>query len=310
MQKNIAIENLLDHSSGIFNITSDKDFSNWYLKESSQVEMLTRMQRHSAVFQPNEKNEYSNSNFILLGYIIEKIDHTNYAEALKKRIAVKIGLENTYFGGKINAANNECFSYYYKEDSLHIASETNMSKPWWCGGIVTTPYDLAAFYEALFSGKLIVPRSFAKMTSTKNAIYGSGIFKGEIYNQDYFGHNGSIDGFKSEINYIPEEKMAIVVIANALNNYSLTNIISNAFLASQNKSIKMDELNKDAIVLTPEQIKHYEGIYEGFLGAEKTPNTLTFIAEGNVLRGGPNANDLYKLKAIKNDEFVIGAIWG
>lgn len=154
--KNITIENLLDHSSGIFNITSDKDFPNWYLKESSQVEMLTRMQRHPAVFQPNEKNEYSNSNFILLGYIIEKIDHTNYTEALKKRIIAKIGMKNTYFGSKINAANNECFSYYYKEDSLH---------------------------------------------------------------------------------------MAIVVIANALNNYSLTNIISNAFLASQNKSIKMDELN-------------------------------------------------------------------
>lgn len=59
------------------------------------------------------------------------------------------------------------------------------------------------------------------------------------------------------------------------------------------------------MVLIPEQIKPYEGIYEGFLGAEKTPYTFTFIAEGNVLKGGPNANDLYKLKAIKNDEFVI-----
>ncbi|OEK08118.1 hypothetical protein A8C32_01265 [Flavivirga aquatica] len=301
--ENIAIENLLNHSSGLFEITRDNGFKVWHLEETTQVEMLARMQKHPAVFQPNEKNEYSNTNFILLGYIIEKIDKTSYAEALQKRIVDRIGVKNTYFGGKINAKNNECFSYYYKKGVLTISGETDMSNPGGAGGIVSTPYDLITFYEALFSNKLMSKESFSKMILTKGKVYGSGIFKEEMYGQDFYGHGGSIDGFRSSLKHIPKEKITIALITNAL-DYGLDNIVNNAFLASQNKSLELLKYYTETIELTEEKIKSYAGDYEGIHGSEKIPFILTFVADGKVLKGGPNRNNLIRLKAIKKNEFV------
>ncbi|MEP1487353.1 MAG: serine hydrolase domain-containing protein [Algibacter sp.] len=299
--ENISITNLLTHSSGLFNITEDPDFHSWILKKSSREDMLIRMQKHPSVFEPNEKNEYSNTNFILLGYIIEKIDKTNYGEALQKRITNKIDLKDTYLGRNIDATDNECHSYYYKKDSLSIANETHMSNPMGAGGIVSSPYDLVRFYEALFNGELMSPESFSKMITIKKFPFGSGIFKGEMYGQVAYGHEGGIDGFITKVTYIPEEKTTIVVLTNAL-NYPMDNIASNGFLASQNKDLLKPIINACAIELTEKQIQLLAGEYEGSTGDDKF--SFTFVTEGNVLKGGPNPNALFKFKAIKKNEFV------
>ena len=158
---NIKIANLLEHSSGIFNITEEEAFATWQFKPSTKEMMIGRMEKHPAIFQPGEKYSYSNSNFILLGYILEKIEKTIYAKALQNRIADKIGLKNTYYGGAIDTNNNEIYSYYYKDDgSIYKAPEGHISNPAGAGGIVSTPSDMVKFYEALFSNKLMSKKKF------------------------------------------------------------------------------------------------------------------------------------------------------
>ncbi|GAA3629111.1 serine hydrolase domain-containing protein [Flavivirga jejuensis] len=299
--ENITIENLLTHSSGLYEITKDAGFKTWHLEGATREEMLARMQKYPGVFEPNEKCKYSNSNFLLLGYIIENIEKTSYAEVLQKRIADKLNLKNTYYGGKINATNNECVSYKYKKGTLTQSEETDMSVPGGAGGIVATPYDLVTFYESLFTGELMSSESFSKMITIKKFPYGSGIFKGEMYGLDSYGHGGAIDGFATEITYIPEEKTTIVLLANAL-NYSISDIITNGFLASQNKDLVKPMANMTFIELTEQQIQPFAGEYEYFIENEKV--SFTIVAEGNVLKGSPNPNMLFKFKAIKNNEFV------
>lgn len=299
--ENISISNLLTHSSGLYEITRGVDYKRWHLEGTTHEEMLARMQKYPGVFKPNENSEYSNTNFILLGYIIEKIERTSYAEALQKRISDKLGLKNIYYGGKIRATHNECYSYKYKEGELALSEETDMSGPGGAGGIVSSPYDLVKFYEALFNGELVSVESFSKMITIKKFPFGSGIFKGDIYGQDAYGHEGAIDGFITKVTYIPEEKTTIVVLTNAL-NYPMDNIASNGFLASQNRELLEPIVKLPSLELSEEQIQLLVGEYEGSMGSDKF--SFTFVAKGNVLKGGPNPKSLFVLKAIKNDEFV------
>src|ERR1035437_1358216 len=106
----ITIGNLLSHRSGIHNFTNDPDYQTYMTQPKTQAEMIAIIAKNAADFQPNEKAAYSNSNFVILGDIIEKITKQSYAVNLKQRITSKIGLANTYYGGKTNVNNNECYS--------------------------------------------------------------------------------------------------------------------------------------------------------------------------------------------------------
>ncbi len=162
----IKVSNLLNHSSGLFNITEDQDFLNWMKNPSSQEEMVSRISSHTSVFEPGTKTEYSNTNYILLGYIIETLDERLYAASLQKRIVDKVNLKDTFFGRPIDIKNNESWGYY-KEDELWKASEeTDMSNPGGAGAIVSTPADLNKFMNALFNGELISASSFGIMKSS------------------------------------------------------------------------------------------------------------------------------------------------
>ena len=120
-------------------------------------------------FKAGSKNEYSNTNFILLGYILEAIEGKPYKALLKNRIVDTIGLKNTFYGDVIIENNNECLSYFYEENnSLYEAKQAHLSNPGGAGAIVSNPNDLTLFYHSLFNGKLISPESLKIMTTIKN----------------------------------------------------------------------------------------------------------------------------------------------
>ncbi len=93
--KKITITNLLNHRSGIHNFTDDADFLKWMTKPKKQAEMLSIISKNKSDFEPDTKSSYSNSNYVLLGYIIEKVSGKTYQKFLEKNIASKIGLKNT-----------------------------------------------------------------------------------------------------------------------------------------------------------------------------------------------------------------------
>lgn len=296
----IKIANLLNHSSGIFNITEEERFETWQYEPSTHKMMLQRMVKHPAVFQPGEKYSYSNSNFILLGYILEKIDKTTYAEALQNRIANKIGLKNTYYGDVINTDNNEVYSYHYNDDgSIYKAKEGHITNPAGAGGIVSTSNDLVKFYEALFSNKLISEKSFKIMT-TINGDYGSGILGSTRNDQRIYGNNGRIDEFRSFAMYSPETKTAVALTTNAL-DYGMIPILFNAFSASEGKVIEQPNFETIDIKLTEEELKIYEGVY----GNKDLPFDIHVVIEETTLKVGQNPKALIALNAIKEDEFSL-----
>lgn len=298
----ITIANLLNHTSGLFNITRDPNFESWVYQISSENQMLSRIQKHKIDFEPGEKMEYSNTNYILLGYILEKIEKKTYKNILEKRIVNKLKLKNTYYGGVINIEDNECQSYHYKKGELKQSKEEHLSNPGGAGAIVSNPSDLVVFMNALFGGKLMSETSFNKMTEVRDEM-GSGIGNSERNGLTIWGHSGSIGGFQSFVLYVPEMKTVLAITANAA-NYKLLPIIFKAIKALNGETFKMPNFNMIEIQLTEQEVKEYEGVYE----SKARPFDLTFVAHGKILKAGPNLKNLNKLKATKKDEFSLEAM--
>lgn len=210
--KKITIENLLNHRSGIHDFTNDEDYLKYNSQRKSKSEMVEIIQKAENDFEPNTKSEYSNSNYVLLSYILEKVYKKNYATIVDDQIIKPLNLKNTYFGVKTNIKNNESFSYKFKDNWLK-ETETDLSIPMGAGGIVSNPIDLTLFIENLFSGKLISAKSLNLM-KTITGQFGLGLFEFNYDGEKSYGHTGGIDGFKSNLEYFPEEKIAIALISN------------------------------------------------------------------------------------------------
>ena len=91
----ITIAQILAHRSGIHSFTNDPDYQTWMMNPKTKEEMLAIIAKSKPDFEPGEKRQYSNSGFVLLGYIIEKVTGKSYQKALKERITSKIGLSDT-----------------------------------------------------------------------------------------------------------------------------------------------------------------------------------------------------------------------
>src|SRR5690554_2794947 len=147
----ITVKDLLNHRSGIFNFTNDPFYLKWNTEPKTEEEMIAIVSRGSSDFEPGSQMAYSNSNYVLLTFIIERSFGKSYAELLKIYITEPLGLNNTYFGGKINPKKEESYSYSYVGDWKKEA-ETDTSILLGAGGIVSNSIDLVQFSYALFAG--------------------------------------------------------------------------------------------------------------------------------------------------------------
>jgi CubicO group peptidase (beta-lactamase class C family) len=219
----ISIQNMLYHRSGLHDYTHDTDFPDWMDQPKSHEALLKIIKEKGSDFEPGTAADYSNSNYLILGYIIEKICKMPYANALNKRIIVKLNLKNTYFGKPINIKDNESASYKFAGNSWTKQKETDLSIHGGAGSIVSTPTDMVKFINALFSNKLINQKSLTKMETMVDG-YGMGMFPNKYGDKSSFGHNGRIEEFYSALWYFPNQKLAFAYCTNGI-NYPRTDII-------------------------------------------------------------------------------------
>ena len=292
--KEISIGNLLNHRSGIHNFTNDTSYFNYYTASKSQKEMLEIIQASGSDFKSNSKAEYSNSNYILLSFILEKIYKKSYEELLDIKIIQPQGLKNTYFGKKLELAKNECASYRFS-GKWELEKETNSSVSLGAGGIVSTTEDLLFFISNLFAGKIINTASLEQMTKLEDG-YGMGIFPVPFYDKNGFGHTGGIDGFSSFLYIFPEEKISIALTSNG-SRFNNNDIAIAALSDCFDKPFTLPSFY--AVELTSADLDKYLGSYanpEIPIKISITKDSLSLIAQAT---GQPS----FTLELIGKDSF-------
>ena len=297
--KKITIKQLLTHRSGIHNFTNNVDYLQWNTQSKTEKEMIEIIKKGGSDFQPSTRAAYSNSNFVLLTFILERIFNTSYSELVQTYIVKPIRLTNTYVFGKINTANNESKSYNYlgfwKEES-----ETNFTVPLGAGAITSTPTDLIKFANALFEGQLLTPESLKIMKTIKEG-YGSGLFQVPFYSSIGFGHTGGIDGFRSVYSYFEDEKISYALTSNGTNMNN--NDISIAVLSAVfNKPYQIPVYTKYA--LTSEELDKYLGVY----ATKQMPLKITVTKNKNTLIIQVTGQQAFVVQATEKDKFTLDQV--
>lgn len=242
----ISIYDLLHHRTGIVDyVNQDASFHASLDKKHSKEDILKVITSFKSNFEPGSKYEYSNSNFFILGCIIEKLTKKSYAENLQNRIVKKAELgtyENKtemtakgavtnkvfvpttyYVEDATNTANKESYSYYFDGTNWVKSLENHNSIPFASGGITSTPADLTKFIHALFNGKLVNASSLEQMKEIKEG-YGKALIQFPFGERRFYGHGGKIEEFSSMLGYYPTEKLSFSLISNG-NNFEQNDII-------------------------------------------------------------------------------------
>lgn len=287
----ITIGNLLNHRSGLHNFTDDPEYPTWMTQPKTQDEMLAIISKGGVDFQPGEKFSYSNSGYVVLGYIVEKVSKQSYSKYLSNRITSKIGLSNTYVGTKTDTKKNESLSYRFS-NSWEQAPETDMSIPAGAGAIVSTTADLTQFIESLFSLKLVSSSSLSQMKTLTDG-YGMGMFQIPFYEKKAYGHNGGIDGFESTLAYFPEDSVAVAYCTNG-RVYPVNNILIGVLSIYFNKPYSIPTFS-----LKAEDLDKYLGVYS----SAQIPLKITVTKNGATLFAQATGQQSFPLDETGKDKF-------
>jgi D-alanyl-D-alanine carboxypeptidase len=209
----ITIENLLQHRTGIHNLTNEAEYWQYNTKPQTENSLVTIIKKYKSDFEPGSKYEYSNSNYILLGFILEKVYKKTYAELIKSKITKPLKLTLTEVGGKIDTSKNQAKSFGFTNGKYELSSETDMTIPIGAGNIISAPRDLLTFILGLEQGKLVKKESLEKMKNFAGN-YGYGLLKVPFDQYWGFGHTGGIDKFSSALFYFPDLKVAVAFSTN------------------------------------------------------------------------------------------------
>lgn len=294
--KKITIENLLNHRSGIYNFTNDLTYLKYNTLPKSQKEMIEIIAKGKSDFEPNSKADYSNSNYVLLSYILEKIYKKDYSLILNEKIIKPLGLKNTYYGGKTNLTNNESYSYSFKNKWIK-ETETDMSIPMGAGAMVSNPTDLTIFIEQLFAGKIISQKSLTTMKMMKEK-YGMGIFEFPYFDKKSYGHTGGIDGFQSVVSYFPEDKLSVSLTSNGI-LYANNNVLLCALSCYFDKPFKIPTFEKVEVEVSSEILDLYTGQYK----SSQIPLKISITRNENKLFAQATGQSAFPLEASTSNSF-------
>ncbi|WP_367390858.1 serine hydrolase [Lewinella sp. LCG006] len=220
----ITIHHLLTHTSGIPNYTSFPNYSDLMLAPHSTRDIVRLFEDLPLEFTPGEQFAYSNSGYVLLGVVIEKITGKPYEQVLQEKIFSPLEMHDTGYDKHRIVLENRASGYNKIANTFENASYIDMSVPFAAGALYSTVEDLYRWDRALYTEKLL-PKAYMDLlfeahTSAWGQHYGYGweIGKLRIGNSQEFtytiGHGGSINGFNTQITRIPSNQSLILLFNN------------------------------------------------------------------------------------------------
>lgn len=201
--KDITIKNLLSMRSGIPEITTGAE--DYFYTDKTESENLRVMKdwifSQPLDFEPDTKLEYSNTNYFLLGLIVEQVSGQHYQSFIRENIFEPLGMTGSGFVSEVETNPDFSKSLSYDTFTLGENAEGLLKG---MGDIVSTAYDMDKWMTALKSGKVVSEESFAEMTTNHSPDYGQRYGYGLRGSYRGWGHGGLIGDYWA-LDYINTE---------------------------------------------------------------------------------------------------------
>lgn len=208
---NITLTHLLNMTSGIVNYTDRDDFKSYKNKALTPLALIEKFKHEPQTFEPGTQYQYSNSNYVLAGYIIEQVSGMTYADFIEQSIFQKLDMANSSYGK--DRIGYDQFAQGYRNDSA--VSNLSMTTPYAAGSLVSTVEDLYKWHHGVTNRTLISEESTQKMYTVGLNGYALG-WSVSIHRHDetFYQHGGGIDGFISYILRSEDNGYFVAVLAN------------------------------------------------------------------------------------------------
>lgn len=256
----ITVRNLLTHTSGIPNFTDVSDYGTRValLPTTPEKEYLSFRDK-PLDFQPGEKFSYSNSNYILLGMIVEKASGMKYTDFIQQNLFGPLHMNNTGIDSNTRILHHRVYGYNRANNVVVNADYADMTVPFAAGALYSTTRDLVRWNNGLYGGKLLKPESLAEMTTPYKSSYAYGLGVKTVDGQKHISHGGGIEGFTTFLSYDSADKLSVVVLNN-LESETPGEIAAELADVAHGKRVVLASERK-AVPVSPKLLAQYAGIY-------------------------------------------------
>ena len=256
----ITIFNLLTHTSGIPNFTNLPEYKTLKLEATPVAKTIAVVRDKPLDFSPGEKMSYSNSGYLVLGYVIERITGASYEKFVTDNIFVPLGMKDSGYDSNTAIIAHRAAGYTSSAAGPVNADYVHMSVPHAAGALYSTTEDLLRWEQGLFSGKLISATSLAKMTTPFKSDYAFGVMVQTAGGRKVIQHGGGIEGFNTFLAYYPDTKLTVAVLAN-LNGQAPNQIAATLADLAHGGTVQLTSERKE-IALPVATLAKYVGTYE------------------------------------------------
>ncbi len=212
--KEITLHHLLTHTSGIPNFTASGEYRSIKLLPATVEKTIGHFRDRPLEFAPGSNMKYSNSGYLVLGHVVERVSGMAFDDFLRENILAPLELRDTGCDLSATVLPRRASGYTPSGKSVRNAEYIDMSLPHAAGAMYSTTLDLLRWQEALFGGKVLAPKSLAKMLTPGRNDYGYGVFVRSRHGHKVIEHGGGIDGFNTMLAHYPERRLTVVVLAN------------------------------------------------------------------------------------------------
>jgi D-alanyl-D-alanine carboxypeptidase len=226
----ITVRQLLNHTSGLHEYL-DEPFMRKVLADPGRVwtpqELVALAVGQSPYFAPGARGRwhYANTNYLLLGLIVEQVTHNPLVREVHQRVIDPLGLQRTFFTPEDTVGGTVMHGYEGRRD---LSINLNYSFAWGVGNIISNAEDLGRFAQALFGGALLQPETLASMQTftgsggfwgARNLSYGLGVMQNVLPAQQptlVRGHTGALAGYRTAVWYLPDRGTTLVAAINTM----------------------------------------------------------------------------------------------
>lgn len=297
----ITIEHLLTHTSGIYEALRNKEY--FRLLHTGEIiiknKELSFFKNEPLDFEPGTQFSYTNSGYILLGIIIEKVTGLSYEDAVRKIILDPLKMTHTGFNYLALKSPYKTVPYSYisktKQEKTEIWNST-LTGP--AGQIYSTAEDLYSYYKGLRDYKIVSKETFKKAVTPYLSGYGYGWFIDDLYGKKLINHGGNIEGSTSYFAMLPEEDLSIILLNN-ITSKKLEKAGNTILAALLEQPYTLPQPKKE-VTLEADLLKKYAGNYK-----LADDSIIHILYENGQLFIQNNKNPKKRILAEKENEFFL-----
>ncbi|MBX9617346.1 MAG: serine hydrolase [Caulobacteraceae bacterium] len=297
----VTVRHLLTHTSGIANFTAFPDYEAQKTRPATLEALIARFRDRPLEFQPGEGWAYSNSGYILLTALIERVSGQDYAAFVSANLFQPLGMADSGYDSHAAILPRRASGYVRTAGGFGHADYVDMTIPGGAGGLYSTTRDLLKWEQGLFGGRLLRPASLTALTTPQRNGYAMGLAVTPNATGALIQHSGGIEGFNTAMAHDTGSGMTVIVLAN-LNGPGPDRLGADLMTLARGGTVTLPA-ERQVVALSAEALGAYEGVYD----LAPTFSITVSVVDGKLLAQATGQQAL-ELLAEAEDAFFLRVV--